>query len=163
MAITLSILVEKIVGHVLDVDSGGEDSRGCISVDSGGEDSRGCISVDSGGEDSRGCIRCLVVVTVVEAARVVVVVRGVAFTWTRGVHVQTLLQPVVVQPGLTVGAPLPPTRGFVFELWPGTLQAYMQSWWQGDGGGDSSSNSSGGCSGGDNMVVVVVLNLSLLK
>ena len=37
----------------------------------------------------------------------IVVVRGVAFTWT-GVHAQTLLQPLVVQPGLTVGAPLPP-------------------------------------------------------
>ena len=33
-----------------------------------------------------------------------VVVRGVSFTWT-GVHAQTLLQPLVVQPGLTVGTP----------------------------------------------------------
>ena len=53
---------------------------------------------------------------------VVVVVRGVAFTWT-GVHAQTLLQPLVVQSGLTVGAPLPQTHGFVFELWSGTLGA----------------------------------------
>ena len=53
---------------------------------------------------------------------VVVVVRGVAFTWT-GVHAQTILQPLVVQSGLTVGAPLTQTHGFVFELWPGTLGA----------------------------------------
>ena len=59
---------------------------------------------------------------VVNVIVVVVVVRGVAFTWT-GVHAQTLLQPLVVQSGLTVGAPLPQTHGFVFELWPGTLGA----------------------------------------
>ena len=61
----------------------------------------------------------LVIVVVVV---VVVVVRGVAFAWT-GVHAQTLLQPLVVQSGLTVGAPLPQTHGFVFELWLGTLGA----------------------------------------
>ena len=38
---------------------------------------------------------------------VVVVVSGVAFTWTTGVHSRMLLQPVVVQPGLTGGAPHP--------------------------------------------------------
>ena len=68
---------------------------------------------------SRSCI---------STAVVVVVVRGVAFTWTRGVHAQTLLQPLVVQPGLTVGAPLPQTYGFVFELWPGTLGASARAY-----------------------------------
>ena len=57
-----------------------------------------------------------------KAAEVVVVVRVVAFTWT-GVHAQTILQPLVVQPRLTVGEPLHQTHGFVFVLCQGTIGA----------------------------------------
>ena len=76
-----------------------------------------------------GCIRVGIYVLVYVGVDVwVVVVRGVAFTWTRGVHEQTLLQPLVLQPGLTVGSPLPQTHGFVFELWPGTLGASARAY-----------------------------------
>ena len=64
--------------------------------------------------------KIFVVTLVIAVSVVVVVVRCVAFTWT-GVHAKMLLQAMVVQTRLIVGAPLPQTHGFVFELWPGTL------------------------------------------